>query len=335
MESIDCNRINFRSNDRQKIQWVEGFLKDAAANWHQERRLQLDRLGMNDAWDAYSQAYQLQYRDTNEIQHTISLMRDLPYKGDIQGYLDQMRLWKFRVQDLSTHEWQRLLKTNLGDEMFGRLSFGEVPQDDAGFEQRLLDVGKGLEEAIVEGKLYGLKAPYLFANRHPGGEKKEKKRDEYTPPSKKATPDSGSKKERKPERSALKGSRPSAPSDEKKRVKFDFKEAHEGVPQELIDKRREKKNCTACGYENHDWKHCLHQKPKLTGVINKPPGQGKAAAAKRKREEADEQGRPEEKKSKTASLTVRGEKLMEETPSRIFEVDSDGDLDIADWQEDF
>ena len=92
MESIDYNRINFGNNDRQKIQWVGGFLKDAAANWHQERKLQLDRLGMNDAWDAYSQAIQLQYRDTHEIQHTISLMRDLPYKGNIQGYLDQMRL---------------------------------------------------------------------------------------------------------------------------------------------------------------------------------------------------------------------------------------------------
>ena len=133
----------------------------------------------------------------------------------------------------------------------------------------------------------------------------------------------------------MKGSRPSAPSDEKKRVKFDFKEAHEGVPQELIDKRREKKNCTACGYENHDWKHCLRQKPLTTGVTNKPPGQGKAAAAKRKREAADKQEQPEEKRSKTASLSVRGGKLVEETPSRIFEVDSDGDLDIAEWREDF
>ena len=218
--------------------------------------------------------------------------------------------------------------------MFGRLSFGEAPQDDAGFEQRLLEVGKGLEEAIVEGKEYGLRAPYLFSHRPPGGEKKEKKKDEYTPSSKPATSGSNSyKKGRKLERSALKGSWPTAPSDEKKRVKFDFKQAHEGVPQELINKRREKKNCTACGYENLDWKHCLHQKPKLTGVTNKPLGQGKAVAAKRKREEAEKQDQTEDKKSKTASLSVHGGRL--ETSSRIFEVDSDADLDIVEWCEDF
>ena len=82
----------------------------------------------------------------------------------------------------------------------------------------------------------------MFTNRQFGGEKKEKKKDEYTPSSKPTTSGSiSNKKERKPERSAMKGSQPTAPSDEKKRVKFDFKEAHEGVPQELIDKRREKK----------------------------------------------------------------------------------------------
>ena len=74
---------------------------------------------MTDSWDAYTQAIQLHFRDTHKIQHTISLMHDLQYKGDIQGYLDQMRLWRFRVRDLSTHEWQRLLKTNLGDEILG------------------------------------------------------------------------------------------------------------------------------------------------------------------------------------------------------------------------
>ena len=189
----------------------------------------------------------------------------------------------------------------------------------------------------MEGKGYGLKAPYIFAHRQFGGEKKEKRKDEYTPTSTKPAPSNSGKqsKERKPERSALKGSRPTAPSDEKKRVKFDFKEAHEGVPQELIDKRREKKNCTACGYNNHDWKHCLFQKPKLTGVTNSPPGQGKTAAAKRKRGEEDKKGQPEEKKSKTASLSVQGGKLVEEYSNRIFEVDSDEDLDIADYREDF
>ena len=70
-------------------------------------------------------------------------------------------------------------------------------------------------------------------------------------------------------------------------------------------------------------------------MTNKPPGQGKAAAAKRKREEADRQKQPVEKKAKTASLSVRGGKLVEETPSCIFEVNSDGDLDIADWRDDY
>ena len=70
-------------------------------------------------------------------------------------------------------------------------------------------------------------------------------------------------------------------------------------------------------------------------MTNKPPGQGKAAAAKRKREAAEKQDLPEEKKAKTASLTVRGGKLVEETPSRIFEVDSDGNMDIAERQENF
>ena len=70
-------------------------------------------------------------------------------------------------------------------------------------------------------------------------------------------------------------------------------------------------------------------------MTNKPPGQGKAAVAKQKHEEADRQEQPEEKKAKTASLSVRGGKLVEKTLSCIFEVDSDGDLDIVEWREDF
>src|SRR5207302_604365 len=36
----------------------------------------------------------------------------------------------------------------------------------------------------------------------------------------------------------------------------DWEQAHDGIPQEVVDKRRADKGCTRCGLNNHKWKDC-------------------------------------------------------------------------------
>jgi hypothetical protein len=59
----------------------------------------------------------------------------------------------------------------------------------------------------------------------------------------------------------------------------DWKQAHEGIPQDVIDVRRKNKGCTRCGLDNHEWKMCRRQitvatigrQPALTPSGSSPP----------------------------------------------------------------
>ena len=52
----------------------------------------------------------------------------------------------------------------------------------------------------------------------------------------------------------------------------DWKEAHKGIDQPVIDKRRENKGCTRCGLTNHKWDHCRKE------IVVNTIGQRRAAA---------------------------------------------------------
>ena len=62
-----------------------------------------------------------------------------------------------------------------------------------------------------------------------------------------------------------------------------WSEAHQGVDQKVVDKRKSDKKCTRCGMKNHTWKYC--RKPVQVSAIYRgqsKPKQQSAFAPKRR-----------------------------------------------------
>jgi len=122
----------------------------------------------------------------------------------------------------------------MGGELYTSLAMGEVPDNDTDFEEGLLALGKGLEEAQWENKWLGFKkGPNIFGNRQ-SGDKKDMKRDEYTPAQSGPSGTNKGSKKKKPTKSSMKNSSDKPTVDQpKKRVHFaNWEEAHEGIPKE-------------------------------------------------------------------------------------------------------
>ena len=325
-EYISYNKINFGSDDRAMIEWVGGYLEKSALNWHQGRKAQTDRLGLPDNWSSYSQALDKQFTDSHEQQDLMRKMRALRYEGDIQGYLDQMRLWKARVPGLSDLEWRMSLKSNISDELFTRMTMSSMGTSNADFETCLQEIGLGLEEGLRERKDLGLKSPYITGTGQSRSDsKKEKKRDEYTPA--KAPP---SERKIKPAKSAMKSASKSTEDQPKKQVRFaSWDEAHEGIKPDLIDKRKQRKRCTRCAYEGHTWKECLFKWPIKKGEENSPETRkaAKTAAAKRKAEADPEETRASKK---AAGIKAR-QNDRDDLGGQIFEPDSNHEMGDVDF----
>ena len=45
-------------------------------------------------------------------------------------------------------------------------------------------------------------------------------------------------------------------TNKKEVVHKDWDKAHDSIPKDIIDRRRNNKGCTQCGMTNHLWKHC-------------------------------------------------------------------------------
>jgi hypothetical protein len=255
----------------------------------------------------------------------------------MQDYITRIKFFNARVGPTGIPYWE-VVKAGLGREIYTRYSLGARATSDMDLEQRLLEVGKSYEESLHEAKALGLKNPQLFGSREETGKGKEQRKgDKYTPSSAKAGPSgtNADKKDKgkKPERSAMKGARSKEGGDQKdqkyKQVHFDFNEAHEGVPKEMLEKRK-KKNCaedvvTATTYG----KPASLRNRGLTASNYHQATDEKAAAAaaiKRKRQSDDAEPEPEAKKPKAAALAIQA------INGPIWPVSDDEEQEINDAQ---
>ena len=127
-------------------------MKENAQRWHQSRAEEVERLGFRDNWGTYVVAFKKAFTDSNERQDLIRKMGSLAYNGDIRAYITQMKLWQARVPGFRGDVWKMALKQNMGGELYSRFTLGTVSEADRDFEEKLMAVGQGLEEAIRENK---------------------------------------------------------------------------------------------------------------------------------------------------------------------------------------
>ena len=209
----------------------------------------MERLGFRDNWGTYVVAFEKAFTDANEMQDLIRKMGNLAYNSDIYAYLMQMRLWQSRVPGYRGNVWKMALKQNMGGKLYSRFTLGTVPDSDRDFEEKLMAVDKGLEEAIRENKWLRFKeGPRLFGRSH--DKPKDKKRDKYTPAQASPSGTNQGTKGRKP-KSAMKSNKSSGDQDKKKVHFSNCEEAHEGIEKELIGERKKEKHCTRCAFKGH------------------------------------------------------------------------------------
>jgi hypothetical protein len=174
--------------DGQRIAWVGGLLRDKALRWHQERRAQMVRLGVQDAWSSYEGAIRKAFIDSFEGESLIRKMRDLSNQGDMQDFITRIKFFNARVGLTGIPYWE-VVKAGRGREMYTRYSLGARATSDMDLEQRLLEVGKSYGESLQEAKALGLKNPQLFESQEETGKGKEQRKgDKYTPSPAKAGP---------------------------------------------------------------------------------------------------------------------------------------------------
>ena len=65
-------------------------------------------------------------------------------------------------------------------------------------------------------------------------------------------------------------------TNKKEVVHTDWDKAHDSIPKDVIDRRRNNKGCTRCGITNHFWKHCRKEQSVATfGVKTYEPNKRK------------------------------------------------------------
>jgi len=72
-----------------------------------------------------------------------------------------------------------------------------------------------------------------------------------------------------------KGSKPKKRGGGAPKLHTDWKQAHDGISQEVVDKRRADNGCTRCGLNNHEWKDCRKNIAISTVTIKGAANKGK------------------------------------------------------------
>jgi hypothetical protein len=223
-------------------------------------------------------------------------MKKDKYHGDIMHYLLRMENHNIKVQ-LRGVAWREVIKAQLPEEALLRLSMEEYPDDElwlAGLKTAV----RRYEEYKEDGKLRRQngesssrpKREERVEKKNPRPPKRytKEKRDAYM--GKAGKP----KYERKPRAGDKKG-KTVAPKNEV--VHTDYKEAHQGIPLDVTERRRSNQACTRCGLTNHFWKHCRREQQVNT------IGQRRFATNKRRRENDD---RPKKRVAVVAERSQEG-----------------------------
>ena len=230
---------------------------------------------------------------THEEEKALRQMMKVRYKGDIDQFLLEIDNWNVKVK-VTGVVLRKMIEDQIPEEAVRRLSMIDpIPDEREWLEAVRSAVRK--EEAFQEGRK--LKNTDSSGSASSGKRKRNQqtaavvKKPKYTAKEKRVY--QAKKKEEKAAR------KPAAPRQEiMHRV---WADAHTGIDQTEIDKRKAKKQCTRCTLTNHGWKHCkkeiristIQRRPfKLPVGRSKPPRPRKprvAAVADDSRGESSQQ----------------------------------------------
>jgi len=202
-------------------------------------------------WERFRQEIIKRYIGIEEERRALEEMDKIIYKDRIDTYLLLLENLNIKA-DLTGIAWRVKVENKLPQDILRRLSHFKFNDDDHWIET-MREVGRQEEELLERGKLSkSISTPHnpALKRKREGLEKGfntkfEKKNDN---------------KPRKDNTSRWKSPRTTTTAkrngNNSKDEHTDWKKAHEGIAEEMGEKRKREKQCTRCTLDNHTWRKC-------------------------------------------------------------------------------
>jgi len=201
-------------------------------------------------WERFRQEIIKPYIGIEEERRALEEMDQIIYKGRIDTYLLLLENLNIKA-GLTGIAWRVKVESKLPQNMLRRLSHFKFNDDDHCIET-LREVGRQEEELLKRAKLS--KSISTLHNPAPKRKREESEKGFNTKFKKKKE-----NKPRKDNTSQWKSPQTTTAKrngNNSKDEHTDWKKAHEGIAEEVVEKRKREKQCTRCTRDNHTWRKC-------------------------------------------------------------------------------
>jgi hypothetical protein len=270
-------------------------------------------------WERFRQEIIKRYIGIEEERRALAEMDKISYQNRIDTYL--LRLDNLNIKaGLRGIAWRVRVESKLPEEILRRLSYYKFANDEEWMET-LREVGRQEEELLERKRLSKpLTTTPLPKRRREGNEKESNPRFEKK--------DYFTNKRRKGQDSKWKNTRsgPAKPGNDSKDEHTDWKSAHDGIPQDVVDKRKKENRCTRCNLDNHTWRKC-RKTAVIATTFRKENFKRRAQPRQRTSVLAVHQPRPTQPQSISSSSQAipKVNRVHRELPSQIWEL-SDSEM---------
>jgi len=218
-------------------------------------------------WNVFAEQALRRFGPTHEAEKSLREMGSVKYRGDVAKFLMEMETLNIHAR-VTGIAWRKMIEDKLPVEALRRLSHREYVDDGEWLE--VVRTVIGAEEDLKERK-------DLRGGGPSGATRGEKRRfgdSRQTVPTKRVKKQYTAKekadyqKKEAGERTVQKEGSVAPAEEGKDKV---WAEAHQGVDQKVVNKRKSDNECTPCGMRNDSWEYC----PKRMQVLAIDRGQSK------------------------------------------------------------
>jgi len=210
-------------------------------------------------WERFRQEIIKRYIGIEEERRALDEMDRISYKGKIDTCLRLLENLNIKA-GLSGIAWRVRVESKLPQEILHRLSHFSFATDEEWMEI-LRKVGRQEEELLERGKL----TKSLTTPHTPPPKRKQEELDKgFNTKYEKRGSDNKAGKGPSRWKAPRNNTRQNKNNTVAKDEHTDWKKAHDGIKDDVVEKRKKEKRCTRCSMDNHTWRKC--RKPMLVAA---------------------------------------------------------------------
>ncbi|KAG0122977.1 hypothetical protein HOY82DRAFT_619747 [Tuber indicum] len=204
-------------------------------------------------WDNFRAKIISRFSPLAQDRQALRTMKKIEYLGDVQKDITELQDLNIKAR-VTGVAWREMVERTLPEHALRGVENKEYDRDED-WTQEVIRATM-VEERFKINESYNREKPTSILGKRKQSDdttpRAPKKRKEYTAQEKEAY--------RAKKNVATGGAKPNA----SKTIHTNWANAHEGIPQSLVDSRRTNKGCTRCGLLNHNWKECRRQPQVMT-----------------------------------------------------------------------